>query len=169
MSMGRRHSGSLRQLPSGRYQVRCTGPDGRLRTAPQTFPSRTLARRWLSLTEADMVRGQWRDPSARTETLHVYAVRWVVERELSDRTRGVVRRPPRTSSATFAGQYRPHLDHPAAGESLAARSLGLRYWREHGGLSTKRYQASSSITAGRRDSRLTRANAAERVTRIEFA
>jgi hypothetical protein len=57
------------------------------RTAPQTFPSRTLARRWLSLTEADMVRGQWRDPSARTETLRVYAVRWVVERELSDRTR----------------------------------------------------------------------------------
>ena len=87
MSVGRRHSGSLRQLPSGRYQVRYTGPDGRRRTAPQTFPSRTLARRWLSLTEADMVRGQWRDPSARSETLRVYAVRWVVERELSDRTR----------------------------------------------------------------------------------
>jgi hypothetical protein len=87
MSVGRRHSGSLRQLPSGRYQVRYTGPDGRRRTAPQTFPSRTLARRWLSLTEADMVRGQWRDPSSRSETLRVYAVRWVVERELSDRTR----------------------------------------------------------------------------------
>ena len=26
-------------------------------------------------------------PAPRTETLHVYAVRWVVERELSDRTR----------------------------------------------------------------------------------
>jgi hypothetical protein len=49
MTVGRRHSGSLRQLPSGRYQVRYTGPDGRRRTAPQTFPSRTLARRWLSL------------------------------------------------------------------------------------------------------------------------
>ena len=34
-----------------------------------------------------MVRGQWRDPSASTETLRVYALRWVVERELSDRTR----------------------------------------------------------------------------------
>jgi len=34
-----------------------------------------------------MVRGQWRDPSSRSETLRVYAVRWVVERELSDRTR----------------------------------------------------------------------------------
>ena len=87
MKTGRRHSGSLRQLPSGRYQVRYTGPDGQRRTAPQTFPSRTLARRWLSLTEADMVRGQWRDPSASTETLSVYALRWVVERELSDRTR----------------------------------------------------------------------------------
>jgi hypothetical protein len=75
MSVGRRHSGSLPQLPSGHYQVRYAGPDGRQRTAPQTFPSRTLARRWLSLTEADMVRGQWRDPSARTEALRVYAVR----------------------------------------------------------------------------------------------
>jgi integrase len=34
-----------------------------------------------------MVRSQWRDPSASTETLRVYALRWVVERELSDRTR----------------------------------------------------------------------------------
>ena len=34
-----------------------------------------------------MVRGQWRDPSTTTDTLGAYALRWVVERELSDRTR----------------------------------------------------------------------------------
>jgi integrase len=87
MSMGRHQTGSLRQLPSGRIQVRYTGPDGRRRAAPQTFPNRALARRWLALVEADMVRGHWRNSSATTETLRVYAFRWVVERELSDRTR----------------------------------------------------------------------------------
>jgi hypothetical protein len=54
MSMGRHQTGSLRQLPSGRIQVRYTGPDGRRRAPPQTFPKRALARRWLALTEADM-------------------------------------------------------------------------------------------------------------------
>jgi hypothetical protein len=54
MSMGRHQTGSLRQLPSGRIQVRYTGPDGRRRAAQQTFPNRALARRWLALTVADM-------------------------------------------------------------------------------------------------------------------
>ena len=87
MSVGRRHSGSLRQLPSGRYQVRYTGPDGRRRTSTSDLPQPTTG---ASLAVADRGRhgsGQWRDPSVRSETLRVYAVRWVVERDLSDRTR----------------------------------------------------------------------------------
>ena len=57
MSVGRRHSGRLRQSPSGRYQVRDTGRDSRLRTAPQTFPGRTLARRRLSKQEFPTFNG----------------------------------------------------------------------------------------------------------------
>lgn len=74
-------------LPSGRVQVRYTGPDGLRRTGPQTFPTKTLARRWLALVEADIVRGVWRDPDAGTELLRSYATRWVAERDLSERTR----------------------------------------------------------------------------------
>jgi integrase len=87
VNVGRRSTGSLRVLPSGRVQVRYTGPDGLRRVAPLTFPTKTLARRWLALTEADIVRGVWRDPRAGTETLGDYAMRWVAERGVADRTR----------------------------------------------------------------------------------
>lgn len=56
--MARRRSfGTVRQLPSGRYQARYPGPDGRLRTAPDTFESRQDAGRFLSAIETDMQRG----------------------------------------------------------------------------------------------------------------
>lgn len=57
------------------------------RTGPMTFSSKTLAKRWLSLTEADLVRGVWRDPDAPIEPFGSYATRWVRERSLSVRTR----------------------------------------------------------------------------------
>jgi excisionase family DNA binding protein len=44
-----RHFGNIRKLPSGRYQARYRGPDGRLRTAPSTFGRKTDAALWLSL------------------------------------------------------------------------------------------------------------------------
>ena len=91
MSAGRRATGSLRVLPSGRVQVRYTGPDGSRRTAPQTFSTKTLARRWLALVEADIARGVWRDPEAGIEPLRTYAARWVAERDLSERTRELYR------------------------------------------------------------------------------
>ena len=34
---GRRHFGFVRKLPSGRFQASYLGPDGRRRTAPETF------------------------------------------------------------------------------------------------------------------------------------
>ena len=34
---GRRRFGYVRKLPSGRYQASYLGPDGRRRTAPETF------------------------------------------------------------------------------------------------------------------------------------
>jgi hypothetical protein len=33
---GHRRFGSVRKLPSGRYQIRYPGPDGRIRTGPET-------------------------------------------------------------------------------------------------------------------------------------
>ena len=52
--MGRRRQwGSVRRLASGRYQARL--PDGS--PAPDTFPTNAEASQWLSLAEADLVRG----------------------------------------------------------------------------------------------------------------
>jgi integrase len=58
--MGRRRQwGSVRRLASGRYQARL--PDGS--PAPDTFPTKAEASRWLSLAEADLVQGTFVHPS----------------------------------------------------------------------------------------------------------
>jgi len=60
--MGRRRFGSIRKLPSGRYQARYPLADGGLHPAPQTFATKTDADRFLAQVETDMGRGQWSDP-----------------------------------------------------------------------------------------------------------
>lgn len=76
----RRHFGSVRQLRSGRYQARYQGPDGLSRTAPRTFDTEADALRWLTVTEAEMIRGDWFDWTAGEIPLREYAAKWVVER-----------------------------------------------------------------------------------------
>ena len=53
--MGRRAFGSIRRLPSGRYQARL--PDGE--TAPVTFTTKADAAHWLSSVETDLLRGTY--------------------------------------------------------------------------------------------------------------
>ena len=65
---GSRDFGSIRRLPSGRWQARYYGPDGVRRTAPETFERKGDAARWLATTEAEMIKGEWRDPE-RAEQL----------------------------------------------------------------------------------------------------
>lgn len=86
MSRGRPF-GSIRRLPSRRYQVRYLGPDGLRRSAPRTFPTRADARRWLSLVEGEIARGEWVDTKSDGEQLASYAKRWIAERPgLSERS-----------------------------------------------------------------------------------
>ena len=61
--------GSMRVLPSGRIQVRYQGPDGLRHRAPMTFGTKTEARRWLSMMEADLARGRG---TATTPTVSVW-------------------------------------------------------------------------------------------------
>ena len=61
---GKRRFGRVRELPSGRWQARYKGPDGIDRPAPRTFDSKTSAERWLTLTEAEIIQGDWIDPDA---------------------------------------------------------------------------------------------------------
>jgi integrase len=82
----RRRFGRVRQLASGRWQARYSGPDGQLRTAPTTFGRRGEAERFLSEAETDIARGDWFDPLAGRMPLGQYGLRWIEERDLSVRT-----------------------------------------------------------------------------------
>jgi integrase len=73
----RRRFGSIRRLPSGRYQARYLGPSGETIPADNTFAAKADADHWLSLVEADLARGTWVDPRAGQVTLETYAAEWL--------------------------------------------------------------------------------------------
>jgi len=77
---GHRRFGSIRRRESGRYQVRYQGPDGLMRSAPETFARKADAQRYLSLVEAQMMRGEWGDPARSKVQLRDYAETWIAER-----------------------------------------------------------------------------------------
>jgi integrase len=72
--------GTIRQLPSGRWQARYRGPDGLLRSAPSTFTRQSDAARFLTLTEAELLNGGWIDPDAGRVPFNYYAAVWIDER-----------------------------------------------------------------------------------------
>jgi integrase len=78
--MSKRRFGRVRRLPSGRYQARYAGPDGVDRPAPQTFATKTDANVWLTMTEAEIRRGDWINPDAGTVLLTAFAATWIAER-----------------------------------------------------------------------------------------
>jgi integrase len=80
MANKRRRFGNVRQLPSGRWQVRYRGPDGQLRSMPRTFETKRDAERTLSVVEAKLMLDDWTDPRRGTVTLDDYAERWITER-----------------------------------------------------------------------------------------
>jgi integrase len=77
---GHRRFGNVRALPSGRFQIRYPGPDGRLRTGTTTYATKTLADRALTMIEAQMVTGEWTDPQRAKVKLGVYAETWIAQR-----------------------------------------------------------------------------------------
>ena len=97
--MAKRYFGSVRQLPSGRFQARYQGPDGRTYTARTdsgsalTFDSRQYADAYLARISGDIQAGRWVSPdaaktiSAAPVTFGAYSRTWLASRELSDSTR----------------------------------------------------------------------------------
>lgn len=80
MAGKRRHFGSVRRLPSGRYQVRYRAEDGRMRPAPKTFAKQADAQAWLTVAESQILRGEWLDPDRGRLQFGPYAERWLIER-----------------------------------------------------------------------------------------
>lgn len=86
--MKRRTFGSLRKLPSGRWQARYIHPEtGATQTAPSTFNTKTDASLWLSEIEVELHKGIWHDPAKGKATLRGFAATWMEGRKLTPRTR----------------------------------------------------------------------------------
>ena len=85
----RRQFGSIRKLPSGRWQARFTSPDRTIVTAPRTFAQKLHAEVWLSDRRKELDRGLW-NPGAndvvRTR-FDTYAGRWMANRGLRPKTK----------------------------------------------------------------------------------
>lgn len=81
--------GSIRELPSGRFQARYTGPDGVEHKAPLTFDTSGDAQMWLATVRTDLVRDAWNPVAykAKAPTFGPYAEGWLRARSLEARTR----------------------------------------------------------------------------------
>jgi integrase len=72
----RRHFGTVRKLPSGRFQA-SYWHDGARHTAPNTFTAKADALAHLATIETDLRRGAWIDPGAGKVTLTKLAPEWL--------------------------------------------------------------------------------------------
>jgi integrase len=73
---GRRHFGSVRKLPSRRFQASYWN-DGIRHVGEDTFPSKADALAYLSTVETDLRRGAWIDPEASQRTFSDLADQWL--------------------------------------------------------------------------------------------
>ncbi len=76
----RRRFGAVRELKSGQWQARYRGPDGLMRPADHTFPSKTDAEVWLTRKEAEILSGDWINPDSGRVPFPDYAAAWIDER-----------------------------------------------------------------------------------------
>src|SRR5688572_5139130 len=91
----RRGFGTLRRLPSKRWQATYVGPDLARHTAPHTFAAKVDAEAWLAKEWALVNSDGWVAPKRRVElaerlappTFGEYARQWLTDRSLKPRTR----------------------------------------------------------------------------------
>jgi integrase len=93
--------GTIRKLPSGRYQGRYSHL-GRQVSSGSTFRSKSAARARLSSVETDINRGSHIDPDAGSIQFGVFASEWIDQRGLRHRTRDTYQSQLRHINDTFA-------------------------------------------------------------------
>ena len=84
----KRQFGSIRKLPSGRYQVRYTGPDGSYVTAPKTFATRIDAEAHLTDRRREIDAEIWNAAAVRGPekvTFGAYSAGWLENRQVAGR------------------------------------------------------------------------------------
>jgi len=122
--MSRRGFGTVRRLPSGRYQASHMHEDTR-HTAPWTFQTKLDAGAWLAQRQADITRGAWPPPAGtapavRVPTFREWAAVCLRDRPLAAKTR-----------ENYAGLLR-HIE-PAFGALplTAITTSAVRAWNRH--------------------------------------
>lgn len=83
----KRDFATIRQLPSRRWQVRYTGPDGVRRNAPKTFGYRAEADAWVESKRKEIYRETWTADDDKPEriTFGAYAAGWLAGRQVAGR------------------------------------------------------------------------------------
>lgn len=104
----RQRFGTVRKLPSGRFQARYTGPDGQQHRAPVTFDTKGDAQLWLSTKSAAITESRWKPAPPPTKeplpSFTEYADRWLERRDLKPRTRAEYKRVLIGLKQTFGAQ-----------------------------------------------------------------
>jgi integrase len=117
----RRRFGAVRQLSSGKWQARYRGPDGLMRSADTTFPTKTDAEVWLIRKEAEILDGDWINPEAGKVLLCDYGAAWIEERpNLRPKTIALYR-------YLLRRHITPHFKSKTVAEIKEAR---IRRWRK---------------------------------------
>jgi len=88
MARDKRPFGTIRKLPSGRYQAQYTTPEQRRVPAPHTFAARIDAEGWLYQRRVEVEAGRW-NPTANVKkpkvTFGAYAGTWLAGRHVAGR------------------------------------------------------------------------------------
>ena len=103
----RRTFGSVRRLPSGRWQASYHHPVTHQRiSGPTTYATKREATTWLALAETDLVRGDDLDPNSRSRLFKPYAEEWLAAKvELRPKTVELYRMLLRTHLTPAFGEY----------------------------------------------------------------
>ena len=136
----KRGFGSIRKLPSGRFQARYASPAGRTVTAPATFTARIDAEAWLAAERRHVEAPEaWVSPKARLElarraaeidrlpTFREYAEAWIASRRNS---KGEPLRP--TTRDKYLSSLRVHI-YPTFGDTPLDEitRAAVRSWHEN--------------------------------------
>ena len=118
---GRRDFGSVRRLPSGRWQARCRDGSGTAKS--RVFGTRGDASRHLARVRTDIDRGDWYPSDAGHELLQTYVEAWLARRRVRGRPLA-----PRTSER-YRTILRLHI-LPELGHLSMSRlsSAAVRQW-----------------------------------------
>jgi integrase len=84
----KRSFATIERLPSKRWRVKYTGPDGIRRKAPHTFGTRLQAEAWVVECRRKIDQDRWDatdDDPREAVTFGVYAARWLTNRQVAGR------------------------------------------------------------------------------------